>query len=57
MEPRKAIRLTAGFLISSILIALAALFLQYPPEYIYRVQVWQASDAFDWKKLPSGTCS
>jgi CubicO group peptidase (beta-lactamase class C family) len=25
----------------------------YPPEYVYRVLVWQESDAFDWQKFPA----
>jgi CubicO group peptidase (beta-lactamase class C family) len=37
----------------AILFALAVFLWRYPPEYIYRVQVWQASDAFDWQKFPS----
>jgi CubicO group peptidase (beta-lactamase class C family) len=29
----------------------------YPPEYVYRVLVWQDSDAFDWQKFPSHSLS
>jgi CubicO group peptidase (beta-lactamase class C family) len=32
--------------------ALAVALLIYPPEYVYRVLVWQGSDAFDWQKFP-----
>jgi CubicO group peptidase (beta-lactamase class C family) len=52
MKLRKAIRIIVVILMSGFLFAAAALFWQYPPEYIYRVQVWQASDAFDWQKFP-----
>jgi CubicO group peptidase (beta-lactamase class C family) len=40
-------------LVALIVIALAAAVVTYPPEYIYRVLVWQESDAFDWQKFPS----
>lgn len=43
----------AFILIGAILLTIVVLVSQYPPEYIYRVQVWQASDAFDWQKFPS----
>ena len=53
MKPIKATRILAIVMVSAILFAVAMLVIQYPPEYIYRVQVWQASDAFDWQKFPS----
>ena len=34
-------------------VTLAAALVVYPPEYVYRVLVWQGSDAFDWQKFPS----
>jgi CubicO group peptidase (beta-lactamase class C family) len=39
--------------IGVIVIILAVACLVYPPEYVYRVLVWQESDAFDWQKFPS----
>lgn len=38
--------------IGVIAIALVVAILVYPPEYVYRVLVWQDSDAFDWQKFP-----
>jgi hypothetical protein len=35
-----------------VLLALIAALLVYPSEYVYRVLVWQESDAFDWQKFP-----
>jgi CubicO group peptidase (beta-lactamase class C family) len=35
-----------------IVFALGIALLVYPPEYIYRVLMWQESDAFDWQKFP-----
>jgi CubicO group peptidase (beta-lactamase class C family) len=53
MKLIKAPRSIAIILSVVTLFALAMFLRQYPPEYIYRVQVWQASDAFDWQKFPS----
>jgi CubicO group peptidase (beta-lactamase class C family) len=53
MKLMRALRLIAIILVGLVLLAAVTLMLQYPPEYIYRVQVWQASDAFDWQKFPS----
>jgi CubicO group peptidase (beta-lactamase class C family) len=53
MKLKNMLRLIAFILAGASLIALAAFMVIYPPEYIYRVQVWQASDAFDWQKFPS----
>jgi CubicO group peptidase (beta-lactamase class C family) len=53
MKLIKALRLISVLLIGLILLAATVLMLRYPLEYIYRVQVWQASDAFDWQKFPS----
>ena len=39
--------------IGLIVLVLVLACLVYPPEYIYRVLVWQDSDAFDWQKFPS----
>jgi CubicO group peptidase (beta-lactamase class C family) len=44
-------RLTVA-LVVLILLALGGALLVYPPEYVYRVLVWQESDAFDWQKFP-----
>jgi len=43
----------AIIVIGVIVLALAAALLVYPPEYVYRVFVWQDSDAFDWQKFPA----
>ena len=40
-------------LVIFVLLALGVALLVYPPEYVYRVFVWQESDAFDWQKFPS----
>lgn len=39
--------------IGVIVLALVVAVLVYPPEYVYRVLVWQESDAFDWQKFPA----
>ncbi len=39
--------------IGLIVLTLAAVLLVYPMEYVYRVLVWQESDAFDWQKFPA----
>jgi CubicO group peptidase (beta-lactamase class C family) len=39
--------------IGVIVLAVAAALIIYPPEYVYRTLFWQASDVFDWQKLPS----
>lgn len=52
----KLIKVLGGLvivLISVIVLALAVACLVYPPQYVYRVLVWQDSDAFDWQKFPS----
>jgi CubicO group peptidase (beta-lactamase class C family) len=36
-----------------IVVCLALAVVTYSPEYLYRVLVWQESDAFDWQKFPS----
>ncbi|HMB40865.1 MAG TPA: serine hydrolase [Balneolaceae bacterium] len=36
-----------------ILFMFLAALINYPHKYIYRVLVWQESDAFDWQKFPS----
>lgn len=36
-----------------IVLILGMAVLIYPPEYVYRVLVWQESDAFDWQKFPA----
>ncbi len=43
-----------GLLVIMVLtLALVAAVVVYPPEYVYRVVVWQESDAFDWHKFPA----
>jgi CubicO group peptidase (beta-lactamase class C family) len=53
MKLKNVLRLIAFILAGASLIAIVTLMVIYPPEYIYRVQVWQASEAFDWQKFPS----
>ena len=48
----KALRIIAVFVLGVVALALIAALLVYPPEYVYRVLVWQESDAFDWQKFP-----
>ena len=43
----------AVIVIGGIVFSLVLAVLVYPPEYVYRVLVWQDSDAFDWQKFPS----
>jgi CubicO group peptidase (beta-lactamase class C family) len=45
--------IVALVLIGIIVLALIVAVIVYPPEYVYRVLVWQESDAFDWQKFPS----
>jgi CubicO group peptidase (beta-lactamase class C family) len=39
-------------LVVIIVLALGVAVLVYPPQYVFRVLVWQESDAFDWQKFP-----
>ena len=41
-------RIVVALIVLGLGIALAI----YPPEYVYRVLVWQESDVFDWQKFP-----
>ena len=43
----------AILVVGVIVLAMAAALVIYPLEYVYRVLVWQDSDAFDWQKFPS----
>ena len=43
----------AIIIIGVIVFALVLAVLVYPPAYVYRVLVWQDSDAFDWQKFPN----
>jgi hypothetical protein len=49
----KILGMLAVILIALIVLGLAAALLRYPPQYVYRVLVWQESDAFDWQKFPN----
>jgi CubicO group peptidase (beta-lactamase class C family) len=40
-------------IVALVVLALIVAMVFYPPEYVYRVLVWQESDAFDWQKFPS----
>ena len=43
----------AILVVGVIVLAMAAALVIYPLEYVYRVLVWQESDAFDWQKFPA----
>lgn len=53
MNIRKITGITAISIGCILLITLSAALLYYPNEYVYRVLIWQESDAFDWQKFPS----
>jgi hypothetical protein len=53
MNIRKITGITAISIGCILLITLSAALLYYPNEYVYRVLVWQESDAFDWQKFPA----
>jgi CubicO group peptidase (beta-lactamase class C family) len=52
MRPVRWLLRLAIALVVIIVLALGVALLAYPSEYIYRVLVWQESDAFDWQKFP-----
>ncbi|MCX6045137.1 MAG: hypothetical protein NT075_08485, partial [Chloroflexi bacterium] len=49
----KMLRMLALIVMGLIALLFAIALLVYPPAYIYRTLVWQASDAFDWQKFPA----
>jgi CubicO group peptidase (beta-lactamase class C family) len=53
MKAIKILGMLGSILIALIVLGLAAALLRYPPQYVYRVLVWQESDAFDWQKFPN----
>ncbi len=53
MSIRKIAGFTGIVVCCLILFILSAALISYPQKYIYRVLVWQESDAFDWQKFPS----
>jgi CubicO group peptidase (beta-lactamase class C family) len=53
MKLTKVLGILAILVVGVIVLVLAAAILVYPPEYVYRVLVWQDSDAFDWQKFPA----
>jgi len=53
MKFTKVLSGLAVIVVGGIVFALVLAVLVYPPEYVYRVLVWQDSDAFDWQKFPS----
>jgi len=53
MKLIKIIGVAAGVTVGVMVLALVAACLVYPPVYVYRVLVWQNSDAFDWQKFPA----
>src|SRR5687767_4474202 len=52
MRPVRWLLRLAIALVVIIVLALGVALLAYPSEYVYRVLVWQESDAFDWQKFP-----
>ena len=40
-------------IIATVAACLAAAFITYPSQYIFRVIAWRESDAFDWQKFPA----
>lgn len=53
MSIRKIAGFTGVVVCCIILFIFLAALINYPNKYIYRVLVWQESDAFDWQKFPS----
>lgn len=53
MKATRVLGSLAIIVIGVLVISLAAALLAYPAEYVYRVLVWQDSDAFDWQKFPA----
>ena len=53
MHPWKVVRRLGTIALGLVVLILAAALVIYPPEYVYRVLVWQESDAFDWQRFPS----
>lgn len=53
MSIRKIAGFTGIVVCCLILFILSTALINYPHKYIYRVLVWQESDAFDWQKFPS----
>jgi CubicO group peptidase (beta-lactamase class C family) len=52
---KRTIRILAWTLIvlaGTVVLALAAALLTYPPVYVFRVIAWGNSDSFDWQKFP-----
>lgn len=40
-------------IVGLVVLIIAVACIVYPPEYVYRVLVWQQTDVFDWEKFPS----
>ncbi len=53
MKWLRALRIFALTVAGVVVLFLVVAMLVYSPEYVYRVLVWQGSDAFDWQKFPS----
>ena len=53
MKWLRALRIFALTVAGVVVLFLIVAMLVYSPEYVYRVLVWQGSDAFDWQKFPS----
>jgi len=48
----RSIAWTLAILAGAVFLIVAAAFLSYPSEYVFRVLAWRDSDAFDWQKFP-----
>lgn len=53
MSIGKRLGRVAVVMVAVIVLALTVAVVVYPPVYVYRVLVWQGSDAFDWQKFPA----
>ncbi|PKO14540.1 MAG: serine hydrolase [Chloroflexi bacterium HGW-Chloroflexi-10] len=53
MKFKKTLWILTIAIIGVVALFLVMAMLIYSPEYVYRVLVWQESDAFDWQKFPA----
>lgn len=49
----RIVLIVLGALVGTVALLLTVAVVVYPPDYVYRVLVWQESDAFDWQKFPA----
>ena len=52
---KRSILRAAAFLAVTIILGLVTALLIYPPEYVYRVLVWQNADVYDYYRFPART--